>query len=64
MVMFRTTILIWKENKEGILGYDLSKSNIIRHELEGSTIPSVDNKDFLCEGHVFKTSSRYMVVGD
>jgi hypothetical protein len=33
-------------NRYGSLGFELSKSNMMRHESEGSTSPNIDNKHF------------------
>jgi hypothetical protein len=49
-VMFKTMTRIWEETKEGREVYELSKSNLMRHELEGSIFLNVNSRDFLCEG--------------
>ena len=48
---------------DGILGYPLSKSNVINMESEGSTTPREASKAFHYVGHVLSTSIEDMAVG-
>jgi hypothetical protein len=50
MVIFLIINDIWNVTREDNLGSKLSKSNMMRCELEGSIAPNVENKDFLCKG--------------
>ena len=48
---------------DGIHGSPFSMSNVIKLELEESTAPREDSKDFRCVGHVLSTSRVDMEVG-
>jgi hypothetical protein len=63
-VMFLILTGIWKETRDGRCGYDLSKSKVIRWVSVGSTSPNCERKSIIWEGHVWRTSSTYMEVGD
>ena len=62
--MILTMIGTWNVNDKGSRGSPLSRSEVIRHELEGMTTPSAFINAFLWVGHDWITSNVDIEAGD